>query len=271
MSDDPIADLRRTLVRTARRRRRPWWRRRPTVLGGLAVLLVATPAAAGIDGLWRPDVPPVAPMRTVLATASDASPSCSMRGVRRGPTTVEVPPPAVLDVLGVLRGRATAADRAGWAAARRGVRPGIAVRHVRLLGVDASGDRQWIAPRLLAVDARPATARCPARRRVRHWTIATFSDGGSGGELDASALARQGTMGSSGTGDRKATVTGIVPDGVTTVAVSYDGSPARTWPVRRNFFSYSVGLPVERAIQADVVWKDAAGRVVPHEPLRGGR
>jgi hypothetical protein len=279
VSDDPIADLRRALVRTAVRRQRPWWRRRPSLLGLLAVVLVAAPATAAVDRLWKPDVPPVAPMRTVTAKATPpvaarasagATADCDAgTGVVRS-TTRATPPARLLGALSVLRAPETPDDRAGRRAARRLGMPGIAVRHVRTLGRDASGDRRWIAPRLVAVDARPATASCPARRRVRQWSFAAFGEHGGGAEYAASQIQRSGTLGASGTGRREATVAGIVPDGVAQVEVSYGRAAARTWPVRRNFFSFRVRLPVEHAYRGRVTWKDAAGRVIPHTRIGGG-
>lgn len=267
MSDDPIQDLRGALVRAATRRHRPWWRRRPAFLAGLAVVLVAAPATAAIDRLWRPDVEPATPWPTVTATASSsASASCGERPFRGPRTTTATPPPEVLGALSVLHAPESSADRAGRAAARRSGSPRVAIRHVRLLGVDAAGGRHWIVPMLVLSRARAATADCPARKAKRTWMLRTFGETGGGGAIDVATLVRRGTTGASGPSDRESVVTGIAPDGVAQVSVAYDGAPARTWPVRRNFYSYRVALRAEQAFTPTVTWQDADGRTIQVVP-----
>lgn len=259
MSDDPTADLRNALLRAAVRRHRPWWRRRPIVLAPLAVVLIAAPATAAIGGLWSPDVPPAAPMTTTIATsaATPAAP-CPPSSSRDATGT---PPANVRNVLAVLRTPQTAADRAGQAFAKRDDRIRVATAFIRLLGTDASGERQWIAPAQQNSATPSGTGDCSTSTE-RSWTLMTFSARGGGGAGDAATLMRRGAIGSSGASDRESTVTGIAPDGVAEVSVSYDGSAPRTWPVRRNFFSYRVALPADRAAAPDVAWKNAAGDVI---------
>lgn len=266
MSDNPIKDLRSDIVRAAHRRLRPWWRRRPALLALLATLLVAAPATAAIGGLWDPDVEPMAAMPTVTATAvTPASEGCTSGsfGFGQGPSTTNAtPPPDLARRLSVLRSPQTAADRAGEAMFRR---PGIgrvARRGIRLLGTDASGQRTWLAPVLMVIKARRATARCPRRPPSRKWLLAQIGQGGA--LLNARDIENEGSMGSSGPKPSKATVVGIVPDGVASVTVTYGSTPGRTWPVRRNFFTYRVALPVEQAYQGEITWNDSTGRPIKH-------
>ncbi len=72
----------------------------------------------------------------------------------------------------------------------------------------------------------------------------------------------QGATGAPGDSDRESDVTGVAPNGVANVLVSYDGTAARTWPVRRNFYSYRVALSAERAVSPDITWKDNDGRTI---------
>lgn len=276
MSDDPIRDLRTDLVRAARHRLRPWWRRRPALLGLLAVLLVAAPATAAIGGLWKPDVPPMAPMKTVTATA--ISPASAARSCVENPfeqhgprTTTATPPQAMLALFGVLRTPQTEADRAGLQdpGIRIGMAPRmVATRAVRRLGVDAAGETQWLVPSLVVTRARKATARCPARPAVRRWMLTKVGGGGAGG-VPYDDLARHSAVGSHGIAgnDRIAAVDGLAPDGVASVTITYpgDADAPRTFPVRRNYFAYRVELPVEQAYVAKVRWNAPDGSAVPHE------
>lgn len=262
MSDNPMQDLRNALLRTATRRTHPWWRRRPIWLATFAVLLIAAPATAGIGGLWSPDVKPAAPMVTTTAPATPSAASCLTNPFSGRRTTTATPPPDVIGALGILRTPATAADRAGQPVTRSAAFRGVSRDHVRLLGTDADGKRQWIAPALRVIEARPATRECPARPASRTWSLVTFSEDGGGGSTDAATLKRQGATGSTGSTDRESIVTGIAPDGVAEVSVSYDGTAARTWPVTRNFYSYRVALPAERAVSPDITWKNSSGGTI---------
>lgn len=274
MTNDPINDLRSDLMRAARRRHRPWWRRRPAFLGLLIILVIAAPATAAIDGLWKPDVEPMAPMKTVTATTSSPATlagSCAnnpfkQRGSR---TTTATPPARMLELFGVLRTPQTDVDRAGLSDPdiRIGMAPRmVAPRYIRSLGTDAAGRRRWLIPSLVVTKARKATARCPAKPASRRWLLTVVGAGGGGG-APYGYLATHAHLGSSGIpgNDAVAAVDSLVPDGVASVTITYpdDKAPPRTWPVRRNFLSYRVKLPVEQAYIAKITWNAPDGTTIP--------
>ncbi|MEV4419126.1 hypothetical protein AB0L40_04015 [Patulibacter sp. NPDC049589] len=263
MSHDPLQDLRAGLVRAARRRHRPWWRRRPALLGFLVVLLAAAPATAAISTLWRPDVPPLPPARTTVATRVSASaPRCVQNpGLRAGHGTTDlVPPKDMTDAFAVLRRPQTAADRAGGRYARVMIAGKLASAAVRTVGPDANGDPKFLVPSLIDVPARPRTEHCPARPAVRTWMLSVAGRSGGGTSPYRDFIAR-GTFGTSGPSDRESVVSGIVPDGVASVTVTYGSADPRTFPTHDNAFTYEVGLAAEQ-FPSSVVWNDADGRPI---------
>lgn len=254
MTDDPINDIRRGMMRAARRRTRPWWRR-PAILAPFAALAVAAPATAAIGGLWSPDATPAPPMSTTTAAASSPASApavnrCSPAALSQGAETTDQEPPGTLtEKFGIFRATQTEADRAGVSRFAGGRSPGaLATAFVRRLPDDADGRARWVAPSLVTAsdqDGRPCFG--------EQWVLTTA---GTGGVTIGITQAAEGTIGASGTprDPSVAVVSGLMPDGTSSVKVQYEGDTTdqRTFPVVRNAFSYRVKLPVERAAKPDL-------------------
>jgi hypothetical protein len=249
-------------VPALRPRRWGWMRRhrRPLIAVAIAVGGFAVPAVAAVSDLWRPDVVPRPPMRTVMATPGHAV-SCDDM-----PTPgVDVGPPVGADftsVLGVLARPRTADD----APERRFLRlPGIVgvdVAGARLLGTAADGTRSYLVA-ARGHRGQPWPKRClrgldpDLRRRLAHPpqlrepTVCVV--GRSGGGCSSLADVRaHGTYQTSGVVLGRATVVGLAPDGVRAVRVTY-GRSTRTFPVSDNFFTFAVAVDVEQAASPDLV------------------
>lgn len=260
------------------RRGAAWARRhrRLLVLALVALAGLAVPAVGAMTDLWRPDVDPPPPMGTVTAAHGNA---VSCRG--RSSTRIDVGPPvgrAFTSVLGVLARPRTAAD----AIERRYVGGpglvGVDVDGVRYLGTAPDGVRYFVVP-VRGYGRHPLPARClrklsPKLRRLfsprpqpREPTVCVFG-GGGGGCSTLADVSAHGSYGSSGTMHSRATVAGVVPNGVHDVRVTY-GASTRTFPVRDNFFAFSVALGAPQAVDADrVEWvmDDGSVRDVTRRP-----
>ncbi len=239
--------------------RRAWWRKRPVVLAAVIAVVVAAPAAAAIGGLWSPDTPPASPMTTVIATTSSSS-TCPPSPVdRTGPgTTNEAPPQEMLRAFGVLRTEQTTEDRAALKLPiTRHLVGAIAPDLVRLLGTDAGGHRRWLVPSLVSA-ATKETAGCPGSAESPRWMLSLVDDASGADTSEYRQVIERGTVGSSNPNQvlGRATVAGIVPDGVESVTIAYPGdkNPPRIWPVSRNLFSYNVRVSVEQALPGKVRW-----------------
>lgn len=141
----------------------------------------------------------------------------------------------------------------------------VATKSIRRLGTNGAGRPQWLVASLVITPARTATTDCPARPATRRWQLTKIGGGGGSG-TDYERLATRTHLGSSGFPDNNAlaAVDGIVPDGVASVTITYPGDhgPPRTWPVKRNYFSYRVKLPVEQAYTGTVTWNAPDGTVI---------
>lgn len=245
-----------------RRRRRP-----PRRLLAVAILAgiagAAVPAISAVTDVWRPDLPP-APAPTTPGdghvVAGDAI-SC------RGTTTpaLDVGPavgPEFAEVLGVLARPRTAADRIRPIYLRSLGLVDVDVAGVRRVGVAADGKPFYVIP-ARGHGYRPWPRRClrglTARQRRRvtaapvvEPTICTMS-GGGGGCGPLRHLARYGTYGTGGTVRGRSTVTGLAPNGVREVRVTY-GRSTRTFPVRDNLFSFLLGVDAMRAAPDRLEW-----------------
>lgn len=238
-------------------------RRRPFLLGVLAAVAVAAPAGAAIGGLWQPDADPV-PMSTVLAPPGQAkgAPQCGPPHLQAGRlvTTDQALPQALIDRFAVLRRAQRGEDRDGLRQPSARTAPGaIAAGAVRLLGKDPNGHRHWVIPTIEAPSS--AGSGCPAGRSEQGWHLAVVGDDGSSTSAAYRDLLRKPTF-SARNPDRRpgqSVATGIAPDGVASVTVSYPGDPGlgRTWPVAHNFFTFVVGLPEGQAASATIKWNDA--------------
>jgi hypothetical protein len=104
-----------------------------------------------------------------------------------------------------------------------------------------------------------------------------FQANGGGGGVDFAFFEKHGVFGSSGGGEDRATIDGLVPDGVATVKLSYPKVLSRgryykpkvfpsaytvTLRVQENVVSATVPRSAPDALASHMVWLDAAGRVV---------
>jgi hypothetical protein len=237
-------------------RRRGWTRRhrRLLVAAPLALVGFAVPAVGAVTDLWRPDVKPAPPMRTVKERPSHDVVSCGNVPEHR----LDVGPrvgAAFTSVLGVLARPRTAAD----AFDRRYLRPlgllGVDLAGIRSVGLAADGKRVFVIP-ARGFGQQPWPARCLrglhghrrallAHPKQRREPVVFLFGGGGGGVIPLAAIRAHGTYARSGTTRGRATVTGLVPNGVRAVRVTY-GRSTRSFPVRDNFFSFRVAVDVEQ-------------------------
>jgi hypothetical protein len=253
-------------ARAPRPHRRRWMRRRPLIAIVIAAGGLAVPAVAAVTDVWQPDVRPAPPMRTIVAPGPSGSSPGTSASCDVGPHRLDVGPPvgpAFTSVLGVLarpRGAEDALDR-------RYLRApgliGVDVRGIRFLGTAADGRRSFIVP-ARGLGQPPWPARClrglDRRQRLllahppqRREPIVCLFAGGGGGCSSLAEVRAHGMLGSSGVVRGRATVTGIAPNGVRAVRVTY-GRSTRDFPVHDNFFSFLVGIDVERALPDRVEW-----------------
>ena len=253
-------------------RRRGWMRRhrRLLVVAPIALVGLAVPAVGAVTDLWRPDVKPAPPMRTVPERPSRDVVSCGNMPERR----LDVGPPvgaAFTSVLGMLARPRTPAD----ALDRRFLRPlglrGVDLAGIRSVGLAADGTRTFVIP-ARGLGQQPWPARClrglHGRRRAllahpkQRREPMVFLVGGAGGAIPLATIRARGVYTRSGNTRGRATVTGLVPNGVRAVRVTY-GRSTRSFPVRDNFFSFRVAVDVEQSPDR-VAWEleDGSVRVV---------
>lgn len=242
--------------------------RRLLVLAVVALAGLAVPAVAAVTDLWHPDVRPAPPMGTVTSSPGTAV-SCRRTSSRR----LDVGPPAgpaFTAVLGVLARPRTSADAFDRRYLRAPGLVGVDVDGIRYVGTAPDGVRFFVVP-VRGVGRHPLPERClrrlgPRERRLfaprpqpREPIVCVFARGG-GGCTPVADVRAYGTFGSSGTVRGRATVAGLVPNGVRDVRVTY-GTSSRTFPVHDNFFSFLVALDVERTKPDRVEWLMDDGRV----------
>jgi hypothetical protein len=269
------------------------------IVVGLAVLLVAAPALAGVPGVWRG----------------------VLDGPERQPTlTGEQPDPQLLAQLGALRRPATAVDRSALATAavtHSGPLDGVSVQDVRYVGVSPIGDPLFLVPyrsriRLIPEEtdtggppplrlflnrsggSAPANVtpahRAPDRANLRRFLnrpgvcligvaigtpeiedcaasseIAAGTDYATVGVYRTSPEAQPSPSTSANLGHVIATLaSGIVPDGVASVELTFSSGNRLTLPVRDNYFALLVG-PNEVRVPA-ITWVGQHGRVLRRLP-----
>lgn len=276
MKPDPRDDLERSLLRAARARHRPWWKTRSAILGVVAVVAVAAPATAAINGVWSPDGTTTIPTTTRAIAATGG---CTTTESPR-PTTSTAPLPRYLmNAFSVLRSERTAEDRPHLPDDL--ISDGAVVDAARLLGRNEDGNPYYVVPVVSRdrADLLPddcLTQLSPERRRTAEtanakirssppaWKVCVFSTrGGSCGS--ARRIARNGSGGQQGISETQpiGEFATLVPDGVTAIRISYTGNPPRTFPVRRNFAIYRVRLLDDegQGIGAPTItWLDRNGR-----------
>jgi len=264
---------RREIERRARASapKRRW--RRPRVLALLAVGAagLATPAIARLTGVWDPGVGPGRPARTVATGTDSSGRTCTGNRGPQAPVITSAPPSAQLtSIFGVLREPYTSRDQLPirHLAALNGAT--VNPQAIRFLG-SASGKTFFAVPITGRVQP-PLSTRCltglDARRRrdaeasqprpnnqPRICLLASNGSGGCGGTPNE--LRQRGAAIDIGTLAIQTIVAGLVPDGVTSVTITY-ASSRRTFAVHNNFLSYVVDVGPGRAPDA-IVWHLANG------------
>jgi len=259
-------------------RRRGWARRhrRLLVVAPIALIGFAVPAVGAVTDLWRPDVKPAPPMRTVPEHPSRNVVACGNVPERR----LDVGPRVGADftsVLGVLARPRTAAD-----AFDRRYLPqlssllGVDLAGIRSVGLTADGNRAFVIP-ARGFGQQPWPARCLrglhghrrallAHPQQRREPVVFLFGAGGGGAIPLAAIRAHGTYARFGNTRGRATVMGLVPNGVRAVRVTY-GRSTRSFPVRNNFFSFRVAVDVEQSPDR-VAWEleDGSVRVVIRRP-----
>jgi hypothetical protein len=261
-------------VPSPRPRRRRWIRRRPLVAVAIAAAGLAVPAVAAVTDVWRPDVEPRQPrppVRTVMndrprTVRSDRAHAFSCRQV--APSRIDVGPPigreftSVLSILGRHRTSADAFDR-------RQLQPlliGVDVAAIRYVGTAADGARTFVIP---ARGMRMMPPHCLGQLRPQDRKRVLSAErrqpmicmqGGGGTCATLADFRRHGTFGTSGAARGRATASGVVPDGVRAVRITY-GSSTREFPVADNFFSFQVALDVEAGLPDRLEWLMEDGSV----------
>lgn len=255
MTADPRDDLERSLLHAARARHRPWWKTRGTLLGGIALVAVAAPATAAINGVWSPDgATPISTTTRAIAATGGCMTNDSPK-----PTVSTAPLPRYLtDAFSVLRADRTNDDQPVLPDDL--ITDGAVIDAARLLGRNEDGKPYYVVPVISRDRADLLPDDClaqlsPERRRAAEaanakirssppaWKVCVFSTNG-GGCGSARRVAHDGSAGQQGVSETEpiGEFPTLVPDGVAAIRVSYAGNPPRTFPVRRNFTVYRVRL-----------------------------
>lgn len=241
--------------------RRRWIRRRPLLAVALAAGALSVPAVGAVTDVWRPDVDPAPAMTTATAIGTGVSCEGSAKRIDTGPPAG----PEFTSVLGVLARPRTAGDDV----AAKYLRPlglvGVDVQGIRRVGGDtflvpSRGAGQPPLPAGCARKLPPRVRRLYARPAEPVPTICLIG-GGGGGCTPLAEIRAHGTFGASGTRHGRATVSGLAPNGVREVRVTY-GRSTRSFPARDNFFAFEVAVDVPQASTPDrVEWLMEDGSV----------
>lgn len=223
----------------------------------VALTGAAVPALSAVTGLWQPDVEPQAPWGT--STVEGTSFSCPSRSprFRVGPPIG----PEFAAAFAVFARPRTAADRFERKYLRALPLIGADVDGIRRVGTAADGEPYFLIP-AQGLGRQPPPAAClrglPAEQRRAYAAMRPRMEPSicaGDGCSTLGDLARHGSYGTSGTVRGRATVAGIVPNGVRAVTVTY-GRSTRTFPVSGNFFTFLLGVDVEQASRPDrLVWR----------------
>lgn len=224
------------------------------LVAALVVAGAAVPGVPAVTGLWQPDVERQAPWPTSTTPATEVL-SCDARSprFRAGPPIG----PEFAAVFAVFGRPATKADRMRRAYLRPLPLVGVDVDGIRRVGTE-DGRPFFLIP-AQGMGRQPPPERClrglsQAQRAAvaaPPRMVPTVCWGGGGGGCSTLAdLARHGSYGSGGVVRGRATITGLAPNGVRAVRVTY-GRSTRTFEVRDNFFSFRLGIDVEQASSPD--------------------
>ena len=258
-------------------RRRGWARRhrRLLVVAPIALVGFAVPAVGAVTDLWRPHVKPAPPMRTVTERSEPQGDVVSCGNVPE--PRLDVGPPvgaAFTSVLGVLARPRTPADAFDQRYLRSLGLRGVDVAGIRSVGLAADGTRVFVVP-ARGFGLQPWLARClrglhgHRRGQLAHpkqWrepVVWVLLGGGRVSTMTLAAIRAHGTYARGGTTRGRTTVTGLVPNGVRAVRVTY-GRSTRSFPVRDNFFSFRVAVDVEQEPnRIEWLMEDGSVRDVP--------
>lgn len=220
----------------------------------------------------------------VLAIAPAADARTCRPQQSPGGQIVETPPPAaLLSRLEVLRRPQSEADRSVLERLRWPFLRTISGPYVRVLGRTADDTEVVLVPGTQNFALRPR--RClrelsprdrrfeerQRRRARRHWREVRLSlagyaaherGGWAAGSIDARALVNNRTTSTVGQQWGGAIVSGLAPDGVATIELTFANDEIRVIDVASNFWSAVVNLAAPRAFPVRTVWRAADGSVV---------
>jgi hypothetical protein len=291
--NDPLWDLEQQLVAAARRQaqKRASFPKRPVaVAAGLAILVIAVPAAAAIKhAFWDASPAEPAPGSGIVAepgerivNPSGPSPadgsqngtvvtdphSCSEPVPPSAPPSTGSPPPALLSELGVLRRARTVADALPtrfYSSLATGVNPAS----IRLADTSAANGRYYLVP-ADNIDPEARSSCAPSGHGRPEAGVCLVERGGAGGSACASAdEVRAGESlirGDRVPGTRPGTVfvSGIVPDGVRQVVLEYPaGAPVLRVDVKVENNVFATSFNGSAALKPKVIWRTASGTESP--------
>jgi len=253
-------------------------RRHRGVAGATTVIALAVAGllfafAGGGGGSHPAGAPTPAPTPAAKAASSSTSAAC-LSG--RGRTLKGAPAKSLLSILGVLRHPATAADAIGKEMAGRGLIRDVFVNYIRRTQV-VSGGSYFIYPAIIGGCGVES-------RREGMMELATNIDlgsgitGGTGGGGDSASSIEQGrAVGTGPPGSpTSATVTMIVPDGVSRVTLRYPAGRASGYSPKISPPVTITGVPINNELVVSVprsggggpiwkprmLWRSADGRVI---------
>ena len=266
-----LLDAARRLQRAEpiRHARAPRSRRRPSrrlLLAGLVALFVATPALAGVPGVWHG----------------------LLSGFNRTPTlTTELPDPRLLSLLGTLRRAPTSLDntaQARDALTQGGPLDAVSIGGVRYVGVSPIGDPLYLVPYRSRVRqaAEVQLASGHLRAFLDQPGVCLIAIGVGTPEIDdcgSVTQIEQGTsyatvgvyrthpvanptpIGPDSRGVIADEASAIVPDGVASVELIFPSGIHVTLAVQDNYFALLTG-PGEGEAVPTMIWRDSNGHVV---------
>jgi hypothetical protein len=283
--NDFFSQLEERLEHAAEQRSRPWplrlrWTRRSALVLIPAIVVASVPAFAAVHGVLHHSTKVTGGPYGVGASYDVDATRCSkMKAPDQTPST-QPPPADVLAVIGTLRRPATQSDALPNAAAAIPFASGINPGAVRLARSDPDGTKAYLIPaqdttiglepgrgqlcKYLVHKVKPQPGVC------LYVTTGAARPGGS--DCRGAAQIRSGDTTTAswqqGMPRTSAVVSGIAPDGVTSVTLVYrgpDGVHRFTLPVVGNVYRQTLS-PIKIGVEPQVIFNGPQGSRVAHTP-----
>lgn len=245
----------------ARTTRRPWWRRRhPLALVAVAGLGLGTPAVARVSGIWDPGVEPRSSAITAVTVSASASTTCKPAPAPnyRLPAGARLDPEIVAHIAVLRRPQRAGDQRPTPARPTRDGGPIVDRATSRYVGTVA-GKRFYVVGARSSVHAGGCGEQ-PATKLLDLCLLEARGGGGCG--IPLKSFLEHGMWGSSGAGEHRSTVVGLVPDDVAEVTLRY-GTSERSFTVQSNFYGFEIATSPEVQPSA-VIWtlRDGTRRAI---------